>query len=129
MRKEPIRKIRKAKTNGCRRKLKKSSNKNKYHQHNIHKEIKEFSSKNKYVCSIDFTKAFDNVNHGKLLELLAAIGIGYRDVRSTVGLYWCKSARAKVGDTLNNKIKLTKGVRQVCILFSILFNNYFEKVF
>jgi hypothetical protein len=86
-------------------------------------------NKDVYICFIDYAKAFDNVKHEKIIEVLHKIGVDYRDIRTIASLYWGQTAKVKVGSTLTNKIEIKKGVRQGCILSPILFNIYSEEVF
>lgn len=86
---------------------------------------------NKYIfaCFIDFTKAFDNVQHAKLIRILKAKHINYSNIRITSNLYWNQTAKIKVNNELSEKIKTIQGVRQRSILSQLLFNIYSEAVF
>ncbi|XP_072402422.1 uncharacterized protein [Diabrotica undecimpunctata] len=86
-------------------------------------------NKDVYICFIDYAKAFDNVKHEKIIEVLHKIGVDYKDIRTIASLYWGQTAKVKVGSTFTNKIEIKKGVRQGCILSPILFNIYSEEVF
>ena len=44
--------------------------------------------KDLYICFIDYEKAFDRVNHEKLIENLKLAGLDGKDVRIIARLYW-----------------------------------------
>lgn len=82
-----------------------------------------------YACFIDYQKAFDCVNHEKLIEILQATRVDYRDIRIIAALYWQQSAEIKVERETSESILIKKGVRQGCILSPLLFNLYSEAIF
>ena len=67
---------------------------------------------NVYVVFIDFTKAFDQVNHHKNIEILRESGINGSALRITVNLYLNQKAFMKNDETLANEIYIKRGVRQ-----------------
>lgn len=81
------------------------------------------------ACFIDFEKAFDRVQHHKLMQILNKNGLDTRDIRIIGNLYWHQKAAVKVEDTLTTDIDICRGVRQGCILSPILFNIYSEAIF
>ena len=80
------------------------------------------------ITFIDFTKAFDRVNHHKLNQIMEAIGIHFHERRVIANLYWNQIARVRCKDELTNEITIEKGVRQGCVLSPVLFNLYSEKL-
>ena len=44
--------------------------------------------KDVYICFIDYEKAFDRVNHDKLIEKLKLAGLDGKDIRVIARLYW-----------------------------------------
>lgn len=82
-----------------------------------------------YACFIDFSKAFDNVQHHKLIDILKSKKIDSQDIRIISNLYWNQSAKIKVDDELSDEIKIMQGVRQGCLLSPLLFNIYSEAIF
>ena len=82
-----------------------------------------------YVCFIDYEKAFDRVNHEKLIQSLQRIGVRGRDIRFIRNLYWDQKAFIKLENSLSDEIKIKRGVRQGCVLSPTLFNLYTEMIF
>lgn len=82
-----------------------------------------------YLCFIDFSKAFDLVNHEKLIEALAASGIEAADLRIISNLYWNQTAKVRIKNSTSENVSIKKGVRQGCILSPLLFNVYSEEIF
>ncbi|KAJ2952534.1 hypothetical protein O0L34_g6852 [Tuta absoluta] len=82
-----------------------------------------------YICFIDYEKAFDRVQHQKLIEILHNTGIDSKDIRIIRNLYWQQTANVRVEQALSNDVKILRGVRQGCILSPILFNIYAETIF
>jgi len=81
------------------------------------------------LCFIDYEKAFDRVQHYKLMQLLKKLDIDQKDIRCIENLYWHQTARIKLGDNMSNTIQVRRGVRQGCVLSPLLFNLYSEAVF
>ena len=75
-----------------------------------------------YVCFVDFSKAFDNVNHEKFIQLLKSTGLDSKDIRVVANLYWNQSLKINNNFSENSFIK--KGVCQGCVLSLKLFNLY-----
>lgn len=86
-------------------------------------------NRNLYLCFIDYKKAFDNVKHRKLVDILQKIGIGRKECRLIKNLYWRQSANIIVDEEESEDIRISKGVRQGCILSPMLFNIYSEAIF
>ena len=82
-----------------------------------------------YMCFIDFTKAFDKVQHEKLFEILNNIDIDGKDLRLIRNLYWEQTACMRVNNETSEYVKIERGVRQGCVLSPDLFNLYSEKIF
>jgi len=81
-----------------------------------------------YICFIDYSKAFDCINHELMWKTLVEMGIPKHLVQLLKGLYEDQIAviRTEYGDTDGFRIK--KGVRQGCILSPFLFNLYAERI-
>ena len=63
-------------------------------------------------CFIDYKKAFDRVNHNKLIEIMNTIGIPFHETRLTANLYWKQGAKVRYRSDLTRDIEIGKGARQ-----------------
>src|ERR1043165_6180135 len=81
-----------------------------------------------FICFIDYSKAFDCINHELMWKTLEEMGIPKHLIHLLKELYEDQIAviRTEHGDT--DRIKIKKGVRQVCILSPVLFNLYAERI-
>ena len=79
-----------------------------------------------HICFIDYTKAFDRVNHEKLIQIMQKANIPKHEIRLIVNLYWEQTAVIRTNNGMSNKVKIRRGIRQGCILSPILFNLYSE---
>lgn len=84
---------------------------------------------NVYLCFIDFSRAFDLVNHDKLIGVLASSGIEAADLRVISNLYWNQTAKVRIKNNTTDSVSIKKGVRQGCILSPLLLNVYSEEIF
>ncbi|GFS00723.1 retrovirus-related Pol polyprotein LINE-1 [Elysia marginata] len=78
------------------------------------------------LCFIDYAKAFDRVNHEKLMKVLAKAGIPSHERRLVCEVYWKQSTKVKLTSGTTEDIMIQRGVRQECILSPSLFNLYSE---
>ena len=91
------------------------------------KKAREFQ-KNIYFCFIDYTKAFDCVNHSKLWKILKEMGIPDRLICLLRNLYADQESTVRTGHGTTDWLKIGKGVCQSCILSPCLFNLYAEYI-
>lgn len=82
-----------------------------------------------YICFIDYAKAFDRVQHQKLITSLKNIGIDGKDLRLIANLYWDQTATVRVDGDTSASVEIKRGVRQGCVLSPSLFNLYTEVIF
>ena len=88
---------------------------------------KEFQ-KNIYFCFIDYTKAFDYVDHNKLWKILKEMGIPDHLTCLLRNLYAGQEATVKTGHETADWFQIGKGVHWGCILSPCLFNFYAEYI-
>ena len=81
-----------------------------------------------HLCFIDYTKAFDRIDHVKLMEIMKETGTPSHELRLLTELYKNQRAFVRVGTNITEVIAIQKAVRQGCILSPCLFNLYSEKV-
>ena len=81
-----------------------------------------------YFWFIDYTKAFDCVNHSKLWKILKVIGIPDHLMCLLRSLYAGQEASVRTRHGKMDWFQTGKGVRQGCILSPCLFNLYAEYI-
>jgi len=82
-----------------------------------------------FACFIDYSKAFDTVNHEKLIDCLKTIDIDDKDVALIGNLYWLQDTKIRIDDNMSESLEIKRGVRQGCVLSPALFNMYTEYIF
>ena len=85
--------------------------------------------KSTYLCFIDFTKAFDRVEHKMLIDVLKKKGVKPAEIRLICEIYNKQRAFMPNDSERENDMKTKRGVRQGRILSPILFNIYAEEAF
>ena len=81
-----------------------------------------------YFCFIDYTKAFDCVDHNKLWKILKEMGIPDHLTCLLRNLYASQEATVRTGHGTTDWFQIGKGVHQGCILSPFLFNLYAEYI-
>ena len=81
-----------------------------------------------YFWFIDYTKAFDCVDHDKLWKILKEMGIPDHMKCLLRNLYAGQEATVRTGHGTTDWFQTGKGVRQGCILSPCLFNLYAEYI-
>ena len=97
---------------------------------NIHwiiEKVREFH-KNIYFCFIDYSKAFDCVDHNKLWKILQEMGIPGHLTCLLRNLYAGQEATVRTRYGTTDWLQIGKGVRQGCILSPCLFKLYAEYI-
>ena len=84
--------------------------------------------KNIYFCFIDYTKAFDCVDHNKLWKILKVMEIPDHLTYLLRNLYAGQEATVRTGRGTTDWFRKGKGVCQSCILSPCLFNLYAEYI-
>ena len=82
--------------------------------------------KNIYFCFIDYTKAFDCVDHNKLWKILNEMRIPDHLTCLLRNLYEVQEAIVQTGHGITDWFQIGKGICRGCILSSWLFNLYAE---
>ena len=89
---------------------------------------KQESSRKNLVCFIDYTKAFDCVDHHKLWKILKEMGIPDHLTCLLRNLYAGQEATIRTGHGTTDWFQIGKGICQDCILSPCLFNLYAEYI-
>ena len=87
----------------------------------ITEKAREFQ-KNIYLCFIDYSKAFDCVDHNKLWKILKEMGIPDHLTCFLRNLYAGQEATVRTGHERTDWFQMEKGIHQGCILSPYLFN-------
>ena len=82
----------------------------------------------KNICFIDYTKAFDCVDHNKLWKILQEMGIPDYLTCLLRNLYAGQEATVRTRHGTTEWLQIRKGVCQGCILSPCLFNFYIEYI-
>ena len=94
---------------------------------NIIEKAREFQ-KNINFCFIDYTRAFDCVDHNKLWKILKEMGIPDNMTCLLRNLYAGQEATVRTGHGTRDWFQIGKGVRQGHILSPCLFNIHAEYI-
>ena len=89
---------------------------------------KQEFQKNISFCFVDYTKAFDCVDHNKLWKILKAMEIPDYLTCLLRNLYAGQEATVRTGHGTRDWFQIGKGVCQGCILSPCLFNLYAEYI-
>ena len=84
--------------------------------------------KNIYFCFIDYTKAFECVDHNKLWKILKAMGMPDYLTCPLSNLYPRQEATVRTGHGTTDWFQIGTGVCQGCMLSPCLFNLYAEYI-
>ena len=84
--------------------------------------------KNIYLCFIDYTKAFDCVDHNKLWKILQKMGIKDHLTSLLRNLYVGQETTVRTRQGRMDWFKIGKGVHRGCILLPCLLNFYAEHI-
>ena len=93
----------------------------------IMEKAREFQ-KNIYFCFIDYTNAFDCLDHNKLWKILKEMGIPDHQTCLLRNLYAGQEATVRTGHGTTDWFQIGKGGRQGCILSPCLFNLHAEYI-
>jgi len=72
------------------------------------------------LCFIDYEKAFDRVQHHKLIQILSRLNIDQKDIQM---------AEVRVSNDLTEAKPICREARQGCVPSPLLFNLYSEAIF
>ena len=95
--------------------------------HWVTEKAREFQ-KNIYFCFIDYTKAFNCMDHNKLWKILKEMGIPDQLTCLLRNVYAGQEATVRTGHGTGDWFQIGKGVCQGYILPPCLFNLYAEYI-
>ena len=79
-----------------------------------------------YMCSVNYTKAFDRIEHNEMMHFLDDLSLDDKDLRLIQTSYYQQYAAIRVNSKLSEMVPIKRGVRQGCILSPDLFSLYSE---
>ena len=74
-----------------------------------------------FLCFVDYQKAFDRVNHDKLVEVMEKAGIPELERRLIINLYWHQHATVRWENENSRHFSIKRGVRQGCVITPLLY--------
>lgn len=80
-----------------------------------------------YACFVDYNKAFDKVQHDKMMQLLCEKNIDHKDIRIIANLYYKQKGAVRIEDKTTTEFEVKRGIRQGCGERT-LFNLYSEEI-
>ena len=80
------------------------------------------------MCFIDYTKAFDRLQHNELLNMLMDLDLYGKDICLIQNLCWDQSACIRIENKMSEYTKIKRGLCQGCILSPDLFNLCSEMI-
>ena len=83
-------------------------------------------NKDRYVCFVDYEKAFDRVDWEKLTRILEEKKVDWRDRRMIAELYIEQTAVVRINSEVTEPCLIGRGVKQGCLISPVLFNLYAE---
>ncbi|GFN89470.1 retrovirus-related pol polyprotein from type-2 retrotransposable element r2dm [Plakobranchus ocellatus] len=86
------------------------------------------SHKEAYIIFIDYSKAFDSVDHSLLFKTLTMMGFPPHHIVMIQSLYTNQEASIRWNNQHTESFKILKGVRQGCILSPHFFSLYTEQI-
>ena len=93
----------------------------------IIEKCREFNV-NLFSCFVDYSKAFDCVQHQKLWEIMGNMGFPSHIVQLIKMLYLDQQAAVRIDGETSDWFNIKQGVRQGCVLSPYLFNLYAEDI-
>ena len=80
------------------------------------------------VAFCDIAEAYDLVNRELLYTKLDAVGFGGRVKQPVQSMYFNNLVQVRIGEGLSKPLWFTKGVKQGCVLSSLLFALYISSL-
>ena len=93
----------------------------------IIEKTREFQ-KNIYFCFINYSRAFDSVDHNKLWKILQEMGIPDHLTCLLINLYEDQEATVRTRHGTTDWFQIGKGVRKGCMLSPCLFSLYADYI-
>ena len=80
------------------------------------------------LCFVDLSKAYDSVNHTALVAILRSYGVPHQVVDIIQELYTGTECHVRTADGVSEDFQVKTGVRQGCVLSSLLFNCVMDRI-
>lgn len=82
-----------------------------------------------FACFVVYEKAFNRIQHNKLIKPLQEVDVDGKDERLIKNQYWRKQAEVTIGNSSTGRMEIRRAVGQGCILSPVLFNHYVDRIF
>ena len=69
-----------------------------------------------YMCLIDYTKAFDRVQHDELLKMLMNLDLYGEDIHLIWNLCWDESACIRIQNEMSEYMKIKRSMSRMCLV-------------
>lgn len=76
-----------------------------------------------YLCFIYYTKAFDEVRHKYLVELLGNIDTCEKAIRITPNIYWQKTSWILIENDFSKNTRIWNSVKEECLSLPYISTN------
>ena len=93
----------------------------------IIEKCREFN-RDLYICFIDYSKAFDCVQHTQLWRMMTEMNFPKQEIQLIKTLYQGQQSAVRTSCGMTEWFPVKKGVRQGCILSPYLFSIYTESI-
>ena len=90
--------------------------------------IVKYKKKRMYAAFVDFKKAYDTINRGKLFLKLRQAKVGDTFLNSLKSMYSSVKYCVKLTNGYTNPISSDKGLKQGCVLSPMLFNLFIDDI-
>ncbi len=87
-------------------------------------KIRKHEKKDTYACFIDFTHAFDLINHTLLMGKLCTLGVWGKFYNAINSLYRDMKGRIKIDSIYTEWFPIVSGIRQGDVIAPTMFNLY-----
>ena len=92
----------------------------------LHRLVESSIQKHKdvFTCFVDYSNAFDTVNHASLFDLLLSLDIESHDIKLLANIYWNQQAAVRHNGEVSESMNIKQGIRQGCVSSPHLFALY-----
>ncbi len=82
-----------------------------------------------YICFVDLTKAYDSIDRKTLWKILKKCGVDEKMIKIIRAFHDNMKAKINISGNFSNELDINEGLRQGCVMATILFNIFFGVIF